>query len=76
MVTLAYLTAIEAVLRQRHGDDQRFRLSYYFDLIEGTSTRAIIAAALARGMSVAEITQKHLELGQKVSRKVGFVSGW
>jgi patatin-like phospholipase/acyl hydrolase len=64
------------VLREHHGDDQRFRLSHYFNLIAGTSTGAIIAAALARGMSIAEITQKYLALGQKASRKVGFVSGW
>jgi len=69
ILTLSYLAAIEALLRERHGGAEGFRLSHYFDLIAGTSTGAIIAAALAQGMTVAEIRQKYLELGQKVFRK-------
>jgi hypothetical protein len=69
ILSLAYLAEIEALLRQRHGDSQDFRLSHYFDLIAGTSTGAIIAAALASGMSVAEITEKYLDLGQRVFKK-------
>jgi uncharacterized protein len=69
ILTLSYLAEIESLLRVRHGAADEFRLSHYFDLIAGTSTGAIIAAALARGMSVAEITKKYLDLGQRVFQK-------
>jgi len=69
ILTLSYLAQIEALLRERHGGSQDFRLSHYFDLIAGTSTGAIIAAALACAMSVAEITGKYLDLGQRVFQK-------
>ena len=76
ILTLSYLAEIESVLRDRHGGGQEFRLSHYFDLIAGTSTGAIIAAALAQGMTVAEITQKYLDLGQKVFRKTWLRQGF
>lgn len=69
IVTLSYLAEIESLLSERHGGAGNFRLSHYFDLIAGTSTGSIIAAALARGMTVAEITKKYLDLGQKVFHK-------
>src|SRR5947199_2591850 len=57
--TLGILKSIEDVLRKRHGNDEAFRLSDYFDLIAGTSTGAIIAATLAMGWSVDEIVNKY-----------------
>ena len=69
ILTLSYLAKIESLLRERHGGREDFRLAHYFDLIAGTSTGAIIAAALAQGMTVREITEKYLDLGQKVFRK-------
>jgi predicted acylesterase/phospholipase RssA len=66
ILTLSYLAEIEAVLRERHGGGADFRLSHYFDLIAGTSTGAIIAGALARGMAVDEIAKKYMALGQSV----------
>lgn len=60
IVTLGSLARIEALLRTRHGDDGHFRLAHYFDLIAGTSTGAIIGAALARGMTVAEVAEYYL----------------
>jgi hypothetical protein len=68
-LTLSYLAEIESILSDRHGVGKNFRLSHYFDLIAGTSTGAIIAAALARGMSVSEIAEKYLDLGQRVFQK-------
>ncbi|HEY2919393.1 MAG TPA: patatin-like phospholipase family protein, partial [Candidatus Binatia bacterium] len=64
ILTLSYLAEIESILSDRHGGEKNFRLSHYFDLIAGTSTGAIIAAALARGMSVSDIAEKYLDLGQ------------
>ena len=66
ILTLGILQQIEDTLRTRHGDDPAFRLCHYFDLIAGTSTGAIIAAALAIGLSVDEITTRYRQLGSRV----------
>jgi hypothetical protein len=76
IVTLSFLDTIESILRERHGGSNDFRLSHYFDLIAGTSTGAIIAAALARDMTVAEITTKYLRLGREVFQKSLFRQGF
>jgi predicted acylesterase/phospholipase RssA len=64
-LTLGYLERIEGILRCRHQKED-LRLCEYFDLIGGTSTGAIIAAALAIGLSASEIKQMYLELGGRV----------
>ena len=64
-LTVGYLERIEGILRRRHQKDD-LRLCQYFDLIGGTSTGAIIAAALAIGLSASEIKKMYLELGGKV----------
>jgi predicted acylesterase/phospholipase RssA len=69
ILSLALLKKIEDILRHRHGGDVEFRLCHYFDLIAGTSTGAIIAAALALGWTVAELRAKYMELGALVFRK-------
>jgi predicted acylesterase/phospholipase RssA len=68
ILTLGILEKIEQDLRTRH-DDKTLVLSDYFDLIAGTSTGAIIAAALAMGWTVGELTKKYFELGEKVFEK-------
>jgi hypothetical protein len=62
VIELAFLERIEGLLRAQHGGDPNFRLCDWFDLIGGTSTGAIIAACLATGMSVAEVTALYLTL--------------
>ncbi len=69
VLTLGMLREIETLLRQRHGDDPNFRLCDYFDLIAGTSTGAIIAAALSLGMTVDEVHQHYLRLGKFVFKR-------
>ena len=64
-LTLGYLERIEAILRQRHRRPD-LRLCEYFDLIGGTSTGAIIAAALAIGLDAAQIREMYLTLGGRV----------
>jgi len=64
-LTLGYLERIESILRRRHARPD-LRLCEYFDLIGGTSTGSIIAAALAIGLDAAEIKQMYLELGGRV----------
>ena len=66
ILTLGILRRVESVLRDRHGGDPGFRLCHYFDLIAGTSTGAIIAAALATGMSVDEVIGHYQQLGREV----------
>jgi uncharacterized protein len=75
ILTLGILQQIEKTLRARHGDDPKFRLCHYFDLIAGTSTGAIIAAALAVGMSVEEVIGHYQRLGTAVFEKDWFRRG-
>ncbi|CAB3807129.1 hypothetical protein LMG28688_06488 [Paraburkholderia caffeinitolerans] len=65
ILTLEYLGVLEALLRTRHGRAD-LRLSDYFDLIGGTSTGAIIAAALACGMSVDQLKTLYRQIGTDV----------
>jgi len=69
ILTVAILQKIEDLLRARHGNNGDFRLCHYFDLIAGTSTGSIIAAALAKGWSVEQIRQKYMALGESVFEK-------
>jgi uncharacterized protein len=71
MLALSYLKKIETILRERHGNNPYFRLCHYFDLIAGTSTGAIIASALACGLSVEVVQDKYRELAKSV-----FKGGW
>ncbi len=75
ILTLGFLRRIESDLRARHGGDPDFRLCHYFDLIAGTSTGAIIAAALAMGMSVDEVIGHYQKLGREVFTKDWFRRG-
>lgn len=68
-LSLGILKELEAHLRERHGNDPRFRLAHYFDLIAGTSTGAIIAATLARGMTVEQIYAYYEGMGEEVFKK-------
>jgi uncharacterized protein len=63
VMTLQVLRTLERRLRETRGAGDEFRLSGFFDLIGGTSTGAIIAAGLARGMSVDEIADFYREFG-------------
>jgi patatin-like phospholipase/acyl hydrolase len=62
---LGILAHVERVLRLRHGRPDLL-LSDYFDLIGGTSTGAIIAAALAMGLSVDEVVDFYNRVGPHV----------
>lgn len=68
-LSLGYLQRIEDILRKQHGNDPKFRLSDYFDLVGGTSTGSIIASCLAIGMSVKQIKDMYMELGDKIFGK-------
>lgn len=75
ILSIGILAKIEDLLRERHGGLQEFRLCHYFDLITGTSTGAIIAAALAQGWTVEQIRDKYMSLGKRVFEKSLFWQG-
>jgi hypothetical protein len=62
LLTLGILEKIEALVAARPGD----KLCDYFDYIAGTSTGAIIAAGLARGMTIAELIDFYRSAGKQM----------
>jgi patatin-like phospholipase/acyl hydrolase len=71
-LTLGYLKRIETILRKKE-NNPNLLLCDYFDLIGGTSTGAIIASALAIGMSVDEIKDKYMKLGGRIFSYRNFI---
>jgi hypothetical protein len=67
-LTLEILGAIETQLRARRNNSELV-LSDYFDYIGGTSTGAIIAAALAMGKPVSQVRERYETLERKVFQK-------
>lgn len=63
ILSLEILGEIERQLALATGGGTAFRLCDYFDYIAGTSTGAIIAAGLSRGMSVADLIQFYVDAG-------------
>lgn len=64
-LTLGYLKKIETILKEKQKND-KLVLSDYFDLIGGTSTGSIIAAALSLGKTVDEIKKLYMTLGGEI----------
>jgi hypothetical protein len=62
LLTLGVLEKIEEIVIERSGA----KLCDYFDYIGGTSTGAIIAAGLARGMTIAEIIDFYRSSGEEM----------
>jgi hypothetical protein len=60
LITLGFLQRIEAMIREKTGQ----ALCEYFDYIGGTSTGAIIAASLARGMTTADLVKFYTDFGR------------
>lgn len=67
VMTLSILKAIETQLGGRP-------LAGYFDYIAGTSTGAIIAAGLARGMSVDELIAFYRDCGPEMFQRTRFLA--
>jgi uncharacterized protein len=63
VITLEVLIEIERLLANATGRGDEFRLCDFFDYIGGTSTGAIIAAGLARGMSGKELLEFYKQTG-------------
>jgi uncharacterized protein len=69
MIALGILEAMESLLAEKTMRGSSFRLCHYFDYIAGTSTGAVIATALATGMSVAQVIGLYLEAGASMFEK-------
>jgi hypothetical protein len=69
VLTLQVLIRMEDILREQSGQGENFRLCNFFDYIGGTSTGAIIAAGLAIGMSVRELSDFYIATGPKMFEK-------
>ncbi len=73
LLTLGMLQRMEKLLADDSGRGPDFRLCQYFDYIAGTSTGAIVAAGLARGMSVATLIQFYQEYGREIFEPASIV---
>lgn len=69
LITLGILKRMEEMLKSVSGAGESFRLCDFFDYIAGTSTGAIIAAGLARGMSVQELIAFYERSGREMFQK-------
>jgi hypothetical protein len=76
VITLRVLQRLENLLAAALDAGPNFRLCDFFDLIGGTSTGAIIATALARRMSVAEVAAFYRDFGHKVFVKRKLWERW
>jgi hypothetical protein len=74
VLTLAILAEIERQLGVVTGTGSAFRLCHFFDYIAGTSTGAIIAAGLARGMSTSDLLAFYTSIGPEMFQKERLLS--
>jgi len=75
VITLGVLAQLEEKLRQAR-DEPELKLAQFFDLIGGTSTGAIIAAGLARGMTVKSIADFYEKFGSVAFERRPFWRKW
>ncbi len=73
MMTVEVLKEIEDLLRETTGGDEKFVLADFFDYIAGTSTGAIIAAALSLGWSVDKIRNFYIKSGEQMFDKASLL---
>ncbi len=66
VISLEILKEMETQIRAEAGADDSFRLCDFFDYFAGTSTGAIIAAGLAIGMSVDELSALYKDHADKI----------
>ena len=66
IISLQILAHLEKALAEKLGRGDDFRLCEYFDYIAGTSTGAIIAAGLARGMSVTALATLYKSMAKEI----------
>jgi len=72
VIALEVLIAIEDRLREQLGKGPDFVLADHFDYVAGTSTGAIIAAALSLGFSARKVREFYLEQGRRIFTATGW----
>ncbi|MGB9440193.1 MAG: patatin-like phospholipase family protein [Desulfobacterales bacterium] len=76
ILTLEVLARMEEMLAEATGGGSGFRLCHFFDYVGGTSTGAIIAAGLARGMSAKELLEFYEVTGPAMFDKQFILKRW
>lgn len=76
ILTLQVLVEIEDKLRAHYKAGPEFRLSQFFDYVAGTSTGAILAAGIARGMAARELLSFYESFGKAVFAKRPWYERW
>ncbi len=76
IMTLEVLNRMEKMLAKATGEGEKFRLCNFFDYVAGTSTGAIIAAGLARGMSAGELLEFYQKTGSAMFDKQFILKRW
>ena len=76
ILTLEVLARMEEMLAEATGGGSGFRLCDYFDYVGGTSTGAIIAAGIARGMSARELLDFYQKTGPAMFDKQVLWKRW
>src|SRR5690349_7641076 len=69
VLTRVILAEVERQLAAATGGGATFRLCQFFDYVAGTSTGAILAAGVARGMSAQELITFYTTLGPQIFKK-------
>jgi uncharacterized protein len=73
ILSLEILGAMEKLLRDKLSDP-KLVLADYFDYVAGTSTGAIIATCVARGMAIDDIKKFYLESGPAMFTRAGILA--
>ena len=73
VITLEVLRRLESMLREQLGMGDEFVLADYFDYIGGTSTGAVIAAGLAKGLSVEPLLGLYVDRGEEMFDKASLL---
>ena len=76
ILTLEVLARMEEMLAETTGGGPAFRLCHFFDYVGGTSTGAIIAAGLARGMSAKELLDFYQKTGPAMFDRQFILKRW
>lgn len=66
VITLEILLRLESMLAERLGAGNSFVLGDYFDYIGGTSTGAVIATGLAKGLRVQQLLDLYVTRGAEM----------
>ena len=76
ILTIEVLIRMEEMLAEATGQGTDFRLCEFFDYVGGTSTGAVIAAGIARGMTGKEILAFYQNTGPSMFDKQSVLRRW